>query len=149
MKLHSRGGTRIRAKTDNFSHETHEKTRNIIFIFVRFRGFRGQQYLINEIKFLYWSDWTLAASGGAYMKLPQNGTVYWWPDWPKQWTDWTSNIERPTSNVEYGWRYALSILKQANRRISKSRFALLSLFFKLTEYIIRCWTFDVRCSFFS
>ncbi len=33
-------------------------------------------------------------------------------------------------------------------RISKGSFALLSLFIKLTEYIIRCWTFDVRCSMF-
>ena len=52
MKLHSSCGARIRAKTDNFSHETHEKTRNIIFIFVRFRGFRGHQYPIKEIMFL-------------------------------------------------------------------------------------------------
>ena len=50
MKLHSSFGVRIRATIDNFSHETHEKTRNIIFIFVRFRGFRGQQYSIQEIQ---------------------------------------------------------------------------------------------------
>jgi hypothetical protein len=30
----------------------------------------------------------------------------------------------------------------------KDRFALHSLFFKSTEYIIRCWTFDVQCSTF-
>ena len=47
------GSARLKATTDNFSHETHEKTRNIIFIFVRFRGFRGQPYLIKKIKFLY------------------------------------------------------------------------------------------------
>ena len=52
VKLHSSCGARIRATTDNISHETHEKTRNIIFIFVPFRGFRGQQYFIKEIKFL-------------------------------------------------------------------------------------------------
>jgi hypothetical protein len=89
----------------------------------------------------------------------------WDTIWPEQWPDWTSNIQRPTSNVEYWWRYALSILKQANprtqiRRNSKSGFApdlrshlgwvgLRCLFFKLTEYIIRCWTFNVRRSFFS
>ncbi len=47
---------------------------------------------------------------------------------------------------------ALSILKEANcsllraqpNLISKGRFALLSHFFKLAEYIIRCWTFNVR-----
>ena len=54
------------------------------------------------------------------MKLRQNGTGFWWLDWPKQWTDWTSNIERPTSNVEYWWRYALSILKQANRSLRRA-----------------------------
>ena len=43
MKLHFSYGARIRATTDNVSHETHEKTRNIIF-FVQFRGFRGHQY---------------------------------------------------------------------------------------------------------
>jgi hypothetical protein len=41
MKLPSIGGARIRATTDDFSHETHEKTRKNIYIFVRFRGFRG------------------------------------------------------------------------------------------------------------
>jgi hypothetical protein len=30
----SGGGPRISATTDDYSHETHEKTRNIIFIFV-------------------------------------------------------------------------------------------------------------------
>jgi hypothetical protein len=86
-----------------------------------------------------------------YMKLHQNGTVSWWLDWPKQWTDWTSN-------VEYWWRYALSILKQANRRISKSRFApghhshfggvgLLSLFFKIDR--IHYSMLDVQCSMFD
>ncbi len=30
----------------------------------------------------------------------------------------------------------------------KDRFVLHSLFFKSTEYIIRCWTFNVRCSTF-
>ena len=46
-----------------------KKTRNIIFIFVRFRGFRGHQLPIKEIKFLYRLDWTLAASGSACMKI--------------------------------------------------------------------------------
>jgi hypothetical protein len=53
MKLHCSRGALSRATTDNFSHETHEKTRNIIFIFVRFRGFRGQQDNIRQIKFLF------------------------------------------------------------------------------------------------
>ncbi len=39
---------------------------------------------------------------------------------PEQWKDWTSNIERPTSNVQYWWRYALSILKQANRSLRRA-----------------------------
>ena len=67
----------------------------------------------------------------------------------------TSNIERPTSNVEYWWRYALSILKQANsslrqaqpNRISKNRFALLSLFFKIDR--IHYSMLDVQCSMFD
>ena len=89
-----------------------------------------------------------------------------------------------TLNVEYWWRYALTILKQTNckilnrslrrairswaqnwktqgrttpfgklrawacrkqpNRISKGCFA--QFFFKLIEFIIRCWTFNVRCS---
>ena len=51
---------------------------------------------------------------------------------PEQLKELTSNIERPTSNIEYWWRYALSFVKKANRslrraqpnRISKGRFAL-------------------------
>ena len=34
MKLHPSIGARIRVITDNYSHETHEKTRNIIYIIV-------------------------------------------------------------------------------------------------------------------
>ena len=34
MKLHFSGGARIRATTDDYCHETHEKTRNTILIFV-------------------------------------------------------------------------------------------------------------------
>jgi hypothetical protein len=45
------------------------------------------------------------ASGGARMKLRVAGTVN------------RLNVEHRTSNVQYRWRYALSILKQANRRI--------------------------------
>jgi hypothetical protein len=33
VKLHPGGWARIRAKTDNYSHQTHEKTRNIILYF--------------------------------------------------------------------------------------------------------------------
>jgi hypothetical protein len=33
-------------------------------------------------------------------------------------------------------------LAQRRRRV------MLSIFYKLTEYIIRCWTFNVRCSMF-
>ena len=66
------------------------------------------------------------------------------------------NIERPTSNVEYWRRYALSIIRKSESQnvdssggqVSKSGFSMLS-FFKLTECIIRCWTFDVRCSMFD
>ena len=67
--------------------------------------------------------------------------------WLEQWADWTSNIEGPTSNVQYGWRCALSNFKPINRTILKPR-PLCSVFFKLTEFIIRCWTFNVRCSTF-
>ncbi len=47
MRLHSSGGARIRAITEVYSHQSYKKTQNIIFIFVYFRGFRGQQYPIN------------------------------------------------------------------------------------------------------
>jgi len=33
------------------------KKHEILFFFVQFRGFRGHQDLIKEIKFLYGSDW--------------------------------------------------------------------------------------------
>jgi hypothetical protein len=51
------------------------------------------------------------ASGAAHMKLHLAGTVN------------RLNVEHRTSNVQYWWRYALSILKQAKSRISKGRFA--------------------------
>ena len=67
------------------------------------------------------------------------------------------NVEHRTSNIDDATLYL--ILKQANHRISKGRFAramqalsprVVQSFFKLTEFIIRCWTFNVRCStFFS
>ncbi len=47
-------------------------------------------------------------------QLPDTRNLIWNSAWTEQWKDWTSNIERPTSNIEYWWRYALSILKQAN-----------------------------------
>jgi hypothetical protein len=46
------------------------------------------------------------ARGGAHIKLCLSGTVN------------RLNVEHRTLNVQYGRRYALSILKQANRRIS-------------------------------
>jgi hypothetical protein len=52
MKLHFGDGAGISARTDEYSHETHEKTRNFIFISVRFRGFRGQQYPLQLIQLL-------------------------------------------------------------------------------------------------
>ena len=61
------------------------------------------------------------------------------------------NIEHRTSNIERRilWRYALSILNQANLRMSKGSCSVFpSLFCNSTEYLIRCWTFDVRCSMF-
>jgi len=96
----------------------------------------------------------------------QGSGLFWTPEplvwnsaWPEQWIlqadykPWTSNIERPTSNVQYGWRYALSILKKRtpeywSEEFLKGRFALFSLFLRLAEYLIRCWTFNVRCSMF-
>jgi hypothetical protein len=73
----------------------------------------------------------------------------------------TSNFQHRTSNIDDAALYL--ILKQANcslrrtrpNRISKDRFAraaqalaphVAQSFFKLTEFIIRCWTFNVRCS---
>jgi len=56
MKLKVSGGARIRATTDDFSHKTHEKNTKYYFYF---RGFRGRQYAIQEIKFLSRLDWPL------------------------------------------------------------------------------------------
>jgi len=56
--------------------------------------------------------------------MPDTRHLMWNSAWPGQRIDWTSNIERPTSSVEYRWRFALSILKQVLRRISKGCFAL-------------------------
>jgi hypothetical protein len=39
-------------------------------------------------------------------------------------------------------------LSKVPSRILKASFALLSHYFILSEYIIRCWTFNVRCSMF-
>ena len=38
---HSSDGTRIRVTIDDYGHETHEKTRKIIFILVQLTGFSG------------------------------------------------------------------------------------------------------------
>jgi len=71
----------------------------------------------------------------------------------------TSNIERPIlMTLRFiGFKTSESQnLPEADkfRRVDslvqrrRLRRVLPSLFFKLTEYIIRCWTFDVRCSMF-
>ena len=62
-------------------------------------------------KFLFRLNWPFF-----WPAAPLIWNFVWNSAWPGQWTDWTSNIERPTSNIEYWWRYALSILKQANLR---------------------------------
>ena len=71
--------------------------------------------------------------------------------------------EFPSANSGAGLRHEfrpnIACRRQSNR-ISKDRFAsslrshfggvgLLSHYFKWTAYIIRCWTFDVRCSLVS
>ena len=47
----------------------------------------------------------------------------------------------------------LSIVNPEKLKLSFSQIMQVDPFFmkitKLTEYIIRCWTFNVRCSFFS
>ncbi|UCD81048.1 MAG: hypothetical protein JSW26_06370, partial [Desulfobacterales bacterium] len=75
------------------------------------------------------------------------------------------NVEHRTSNVQWGWRYALSVLKKSEsnpatrcgERILTGRFDrtnqalapyVVQYFFKLTKFHIRCWTLDVRCSTF-
>ena len=127
-------------------------------------GFKGSEFKVDLnqwflnllyetalLKFLSRSVWTPRSEAA----------LIWNSVWLELWTDWTSNIERPTSNVQYWWRYALSIFKQANHAEvviyrpqntdpnnfeGQLRFA--QSFFKSTEYIIRCWMFDVRCSMF-
>jgi hypothetical protein len=56
----------------------------------------------------------------------------------------TSNTESAGggSNIDGATLYLF--LKQANRRILKGRFVFFSIC-KLTEYDIRCWTFNVQC----
>ena len=75
---------------------------------------------------------------------------------------WTSNIERPTSNVEYRWRYALSFLFKRNAECWSNYFRMfnrLSQFLKLTVwqkahdrqnslFDVGRSMFDVQCSFF-
>jgi len=61
------------------------------------------------------------------------------------------NVEHRTSNIE---RRILMALRFIDFETSESQnfegwFRLAQPFFKLTEYIIRCWTFNVRCSFIS
>ena len=79
------------------------------------------------------------ANGGSRMKLRLAGTVN------------RLNVEHRTSNIE---RRILMVLRFIDFETSESQnfegwFRLAQPFFKLTEYIIRCWTFDVRCSFIS
>jgi hypothetical protein len=79
----------------------------------------GRPYDSTRPKFLFRFDWTLAASGAARMKLAIIGTVK------------RLNVEHRTSNIE----------RQIWNRFAQS-------FLKWTEYIIRCWTLNVRCSMF-
>jgi hypothetical protein len=39
--------------------------------------------------------------------------------------------------------------RRVDSLVQRRHRVLLSLFFKLTEYIIRCWAFNVRCSMFN
>ena len=73
MKHHQGGGTRIRAVTVDYSHEPHEKTRNINFSFMIIHRYHDQKYPLLEIKLIY--SINLAAfqtRGVAPMKLDQN-----------------------------------------------------------------------------
>jgi len=67
------------------------------------------------------------------------------------------NVEHRTSNIELSMWMALRLICYKTNepqnhlppdKISKNKFVLLSIFLKLTEYRIRCWTFNVRCSMF-
>ena len=57
-------------------------------------------------------------AGGCGFLNPEPRTLY---ETSQGWN--SEKIERRTSNVEYWWRYALSILKQANRRTAEYRTA--------------------------
>jgi hypothetical protein len=69
-------------------------------------------HLLQKYSFFLIKLAAVQASGAAYVKLRLAGTAN------------RLNVERPTSNVEYGWRCALSNLKQANRRIPQRRTSL-------------------------
>ncbi len=64
----------------------------------------------------------------------------------------TSNSQHRTSNIVDATLHLFNNKRITGEdvierpRISKGIFVSLKSFFKLTEYIIRCWTFDVRCS---
>jgi len=66
------------------------------------------------------------------------------------------NIEHRTSNIEHPILMTLRFIdlktSEPQNPPKADKFQrvdlLCSVFFKLTEFIIRCWTFNVRCSMF-
>ncbi len=61
------------------------------------------------------------------------------------------NVEHRTSNIECRILMALRFIesKTSESQNLEGRFSFTQSLFKLTEYIIGCWTFDVRRLFFS
>jgi len=60
------------------------------------------------------------------------------------------NVEHRTSNIEHPILMALrfTYFKNSESQILEGQIRFAQLFFKMTEYSIRCWTFNVRCSMF-
>jgi hypothetical protein len=56
VRLHSNAGARVRATTKDDGHETHEKTRNIIFYFRVISWVSWQRIRLNKIKSVLGSD---------------------------------------------------------------------------------------------
>jgi hypothetical protein len=60
------------------------------------------------------------------------------------------NVEHRTPNIEHSILMTLRIIyfKTSKPEIFERRIYFAQAFYKMTEYSIRCWTFNVRCSTF-
>jgi hypothetical protein len=78
------------------------------------------------------------ARGGAHMRLRRFGTLK------------RFNVEHRTPNIEHSILMTLRLIyfKTSEPQIFEGRICFAQSFYKMAEYSIRCWTFNVRCSTF-